>query len=190
MTPAQGLMTAEELLATSLPDMRTELVRGRLSVREPAGWRHGDIVARVAVAISSHLAAERRNLQLAESRGRVVAGDTGFTLQRNPDTVRAPDVAYIRKERLPTKNLDGFAEFAPDLAVEVRSPSDRAGTISARVADLLDAGTLLVWLVDPVRSVANVYRADGSESLLECTDSLSGEGVLPGLVIPLADLFD
>ena len=84
----------------------------------------------------------------------------------------------------------GFAEFAHDLAVEVLSPSDRAGEVLAKVGDWITAGTLLVWLVDPSRREARVYRADGSESILVAPAVLSGEEVLPGLMIALADVFD
>ncbi|WP_373063116.1 Uma2 family endonuclease [Gemmatimonas sp.] len=181
---------AEELLANPVENARTELVRGRMIVREPAGWTHGDIAARVLVAISAHLTAERGTLGLSVPRGRVLAAETGFTLQRNPDTVRAPDVADVRWDRCPAVPPAGFAEFAPDLAVEVLSPADRAGEMLAKVGDWITAGTLLVWLVDPSRREARVYRADGSESTLVAPAVLSGENVLPGLLIELADVFD
>lgn len=187
---APALMTAEELFVYESPDKRTELVRGRLIIREPTGVRHGDYVVRMVLAIGSHLAAEQRALGWSQPRGHLVAGDVGFTLQRNPDTVRAPDVAYIPVERWPTAPHDGYAEFAPELAIEVRSPSDRAGAVLARVADLLNAGTRLVWIVDPKRREARVYRADGSDSILTAIDSLNGEDLLPGLAIPLSELFD
>lgn len=190
MIPLPVSMTAEELLANPMDHARTELVRGRMLVREPAGWTHGDVAARILVAISQHLTAERRDGGLAVPRGRVLAAETGFTLQRNPDTVRAPDVAYVRWERCPAVPPAGFAEFAPDLAVEVLSPSDRAGDVLAKVADWITAGTLLVWLVDPSRREARVYRANDSESILGAPAALSGEDVLPGLLIDLDDLFD
>ena len=189
-TPAPVLMTAEDLLADPFPYLRTELVRGHLLVREPPGFHHGDVIVRAVVAISAHLTAEQHRQGWAKPRGRLVAGDTGFTLRRNPDTVRAPDVAYIRIERWPKEKLAGYAEFAPDLAVEVRSPSDRAGSTLARVTDLLTAGTLLVWIIDPARRTARVYRADGGDSTLAANESLSGEDVIPGLVLPLSELFD
>ncbi len=190
MYPAPTLMTAEELLTLDLPDKRTELVRGRLIVREPAGYQHGDVAARVLVAISNYLAADRLRQASGIARGRVLAAETGFTLQRNPDTVRAPDVAYIRAERLPTGAQPGFAELAPDLAVEVLSPSDRPGEVLAKVADWLTAGALLVWTIDPIRRRARVYRADGTESLLGAVDVLAGEDVLPGFRALLSELVD
>jgi Uma2 family endonuclease len=190
MIPASTLMTADELLANPVANMRSELVRGQLRVREPAGWSHGIMSARVLTAISAHLHAEQRANGWANPRGRVLAAETGFTLQRNPDTVRAPDVAYVRWDRCPQQPFTGFAEFAPDLAVEVQSPSQRAGTILAKVADWLEAGSETVWLMDPLRRTAQVYRADGSHAVLAAHESLNGDDVLPGFALPLSDMFD
>jgi Uma2 family endonuclease len=171
-------MTAEELLRLNLPNKRTELVRGVLVVREPAGYQHGDVAMRLAAAIFTHVQ--------ARGLGRVFAAETGFTLARKPDTVRAPDVAFISTARLPDPPPRGFAELAPDLAVEVLSPDDRPGEVLAKVADWLNAGARLVWVVDPVRVLARVYRADGSESILDDADALRGEDVLPGFEYPLS----
>jgi len=171
-------MTAEELLRLNLPNKRTELVRGVLVVREPAGYQHGDVAMRLAAAIYTHVE--------AHGLGRVFAAETGFTLARNPDTVRAPDVAFISTARLPDPPPRGFAELAPDLAVEVLSPDDRPGAVLAKVADWLNAGARLVWVVDPPRVIARVYRADGSESMLDETDALRGEDLLPGFEYPLS----
>ncbi len=171
-------MTAEELLRLNLPNKRTELVRGALVVREPAGYQHGDVAMRLAAAIFAHVE--------AHGLGRVFAAETGFTLTRNPDTVRAPDVAFISAARLPEPPPRGFAELAPDLAVEVLSPDDRPGEVLAKVGDWLNAGARLVWVVDPVRVVARVYRADGSESVLGETDALRGEDLLAGFEYPLS----
>ena len=190
MLPAPTIMTADDLLTLQLPDKRTELVRGRLVVREPAGLWHGDVAARVLVAISNYLAADRARQPSGVPRGMVVAAETGFTLQRNPDTVRAPDVAFIRVDRLPPGTHSGFAYFAPDLAVEVLSPSDRPGEVLAKVADWLTAGTALVWTIDPERRRARVYRADGSDTVLSRDDLLEGEDVLPGFRVSIAALVD
>ncbi|MEP7347002.1 MAG: Uma2 family endonuclease, partial [Gemmatimonadaceae bacterium] len=130
MSPTAA-MTAEELLHLNLPNKRTELVRGALVVREPAGYRHGDVAMRLAAAVAPFV--------YAHELGRVFAAETGFTLARNPDTVRAPDVAFISRDRLPDPAPRGFAEMAPDLAVEVLSPDDRPGEVLAKVADWLKA---------------------------------------------------
>jgi len=110
-----ALLTAEELMRLNLPNKRTELVRGVLVVREPAGYLHVDTAARLMLAIGDHVG--------AHDLGRAFAAETGFTLARKPDTVRAPDVAFISRARLPDPPPRGFAEMAPDLAVEVRSPA-------------------------------------------------------------------
>jgi len=173
------LMTAEDLLHANMSDKRTELVRGRLIVREPAGYRHGAVTVNLTVRLGQHV-------QLT-SAGELLAAETGFTLFRNPDTVRAPDIAFVRRERIPTET-SGFPQMAPDLAVEVLSPDDRPGETLAKVGDWLEAGTQLVWVIDPERRVARIYRQDGTESVLAETDALQGEDVLPGFSCTLGTI--
>src|SRR5689334_9305182 len=102
-----ALLTAEELLTLKVHDKRTELVRGKLIIREPAGWEHGVVAARVVTALTNHVERERMGL--------VFGAETGFTLFRTPDTVRAPDAAFVRKSRIPTETPVGFAQIVPDL---------------------------------------------------------------------------
>jgi Uma2 family endonuclease len=175
---APATLTAEELLRLNLPHKRTELVRGALIVREPAGARHGDVAMRLALEIATHV--KSRGL------GRVFAAETGFTIARDPDTVRAPDVSFVGRARLPEPVPAEFLELAPDLAVEVLSPNDRPGEVLAKVADWLTAGTALVWVVDPERREARAYRADGTTAVVTAEGALDGEGVLPGFACPLA----
>ena len=189
VTTPTGLMTAEELLAYEMPDKRVELVRGRLIVREPPGMRHGECASRLAVTLSNFLSRDREMRGAAETRGRVLTCDSGFTLARNPDTVRGPDVAYISSERWAGPMPDGYGEFAPDLAIEIRSPSDRIGAVLAKVGDWLDAGTGLVWVVDPAREQISVYNADGSQDMLGVDEVLDGGDVLPGFTLVIAELF-
>jgi len=174
------LMTAEELLHLSISDKRTELVRGVLVVSEPPGYRHGRVAMELGRRIANHV--------VEGDLGEAFAAETGFTLARGPDTVRAPDVAFIRRERLPDPEPKGFPDLAPDLVVEVLSPGDRAGKVLAKVGDWLSAGAPLVWVVDPERRVARVYRQDGTETLLSASDSLDGEDVLPGFSCALRDV--
>lgn len=171
------LLTADELLALNIQDKRTELVRGRLVVREPAGFRHG--------AIAAELTATLAHFVKAHAHGVVVAAETGFKLSSDPDTVRAPDVGFIRADRVPHPLPRGYADIAPDLAVEVLSPDDRAGEVLAKVSDWLTAGCRLVWVVDPDRRIARVYRADGSEAIVPADATLDGEDVLPGFTCPV-----
>lgn len=189
MTTPIGLMTAEELFVHPMPGKRVELVRGRLIVREPPGMRHGECAMRIGVAISNFLSRDRDARGAAETRGRVVTCDSGFTLARNPDTVRGPDVAYVSRERWAAPLPLGYGEFAPDLAIEIRSPTDRIGAVLAKVGDLLDAGAHLVWVIDPARQLITVYRADGSQAMLGVDDALDGGDVLPGFAYSLVELF-
>jgi len=175
-----ALMTADDLLHVRIPEKRIELVKGVLVVREPAGGRHG----RVTTALTRHLA----NHVDAHQLGAVYAAETGFTLARHPDTVRAPDIAFVRRERLPDPEPTGFPDLAPDLVVEVLSRGDRPGEVLAKVADWLSAETRLVWVVDPERRLARVYRHDGSEAMVTAEGALDGEDVLPGFSCSLASI--
>ena len=172
--------TAEELERLNLPNKRTELVRGQLIVREPAGFRHGDVAMALALQLGNYVR--------AHSLGRVLAAETGFKLFSNPDTVRAPDVGFVRQERIPDPLPRGFAAFAPDLAVEVLSPDDRPGEVLAKVADWLNAGTRLVWIIDPDHRTGRVHRADGSVTILTEAGSFDGEEVVPGFTCRLAEV--
>lgn len=177
---APTLMSAERLLQTTAPGKRLELVRGILAVREPPGMRHGRVAMNLAHALADHV--RRRGL------GQVYAAETGFHLARNPDTVRASDIAFVAAGRLPDPEPAGFAELAPDLAVEVVSPGDRPGETLAKVGDWLEAGTRLVWVIDPERRLARVYRADGTEVHLSEEEALDGEDVLGGFTCPLGEI--
>src|SRR5213595_31298 len=180
MSPPPPLMTADELLRTHVPHKCTELVRGVLVVREPAGSRHG--------LVTMNLGAELAVYAKQTGAGAVYAAETGFKLATNPDTVRAPDIAFVTRDRLPPPDATGYPALAPDLAVEVLSPGDRPGEVLAKVADWLTAGTRLVWTVDPERRVARVYRHDGSETLVTAEGALDGEDVLPGFSCTLASI--
>ena len=171
-------MTADELLRNPIPDKRTELVRGRLVVREPAGAPHGWVAAQLTGELFCFL----RETPLGE----VYAAETGFTLHRHPDTVRAPDVAFVTAARVPLLGTDGFGEVAPDLVVEVLSPDDRKGMVATKVGHWLGAGARLVWVIDPRKHTAVVHRADGSTTSLARDGVLDGEDVLPGFSLPLA----
>ena len=175
-----ALLTAEELLYTNVPNKRTELVRGRLIVHEPPGGRHGYVAANLAFRLSQHVD--------LTGAGAVFVGDVGFTLHRDPDTVRGPDIAFVRTNRLPKPIPNTYLEFAPDLVVEVLSHHDRPGEVLAKVGDWLDAGARLVWVVDPERRLARVYREDGTEDILDETNQLLGEDVLPGFSCTLASI--
>jgi Uma2 family endonuclease len=173
------LMTAEDLLQPHVPK-HAQLVRGVLVVREPPGFRHNEITARLTSALMMHVD--------AHTLGRVVAGDAGFKLQSHPDTVRGADIAFVSWDHLPQRSPVGFPSLGPDLVVEILSPGDRPGETLAKVADWLSAGTRLVWVIDAERRLARVYRADGTETTLDAHGVLDGEDVLPGFSCALASM--
>ncbi len=176
------LMTAEELLVQQPPHMRSELVDGVMRVREPGAYRHGAVAAVVGALLL--------NWVRPRKLGVVVGAETGFILRRNPDSVRAPDAAFISSERLPPTDVTGYAELAPDLVIEVRSRGDRAGEIREKTAAWLQAGVRLVWLIDPERRRGAVHRADGTVRLVDADGAFDGEELLPGFVMPLAEALD
>jgi Uma2 family endonuclease len=179
-TPRE-LLTASDVEHLALPNKQVELIRGRLVVREPPGTRHGAIAAKLAYYLSDFV--HRHGL------GIVFAQDTGFRIARDPDTVRAPDVAFVGRERADRIPPRGYAEVAPDLLAEILSPDDVPAEVLTKVADWLAAGTRLVWVVDPQRSEVRVYRADGSLSLLGPNQSLDGEDTLPGFRCSVSEIF-
>lgn len=169
------MVTASELERLEYPGKVTELVRGRLIVSEPPGTRHGVISMNLAFELANHV--RQRGL------GLVFAQDTGFKIASDPDTVRAPDVAFVSSERAGAIPARGYAELAPDLLAEVLSPDDRPAAVLEKVAGWLGAGVRLVWVIDPERREATVYRADGKVAVVQ---TLDGEDVLPGFSCELS----
>jgi len=175
------LMTAEELEAMPDDGNNYELVRGVLVRMSPAGRWHGRIETRFARFMDIHV--------FENDLGEVFTGDTGFILARDPDVVRGPDVAFVRADRLPPEEHEGFLELAPDLAVEVISPSDRMSDVLDKVAEYLDAGTRLVVLVAPRRKELLLHGADRSVRVLTMDDTFDGGDILPGFSLPVAAIF-
>ncbi len=175
-------MTAQELANLPARGARYELQRGKLIRMTPAGFRHGDI----AMVLGALLLQYVRQKGL----GKVLAAETGYKLSRDPDTVRAPDVSFVRQNRVPQGDAaKGFLELAPDLAVEVVSPNDRAGEVYEKVAEWLMAGTRLVWVVYPDTKTITVYRSLKDIEVLTTADTLQGEEVIPGFTCPVAEIF-
>ncbi|MEK7866322.1 MAG: Uma2 family endonuclease [Planctomycetota bacterium] len=174
-------VTAEELLQAG--DIGPcELIRGEVVFMPPPGIEHGDFVSEINARVRSFVI--RRKL------GRVVAGDAGFLLARDPDTVRGPDVAFIHRSRIPKAGLPkGYFEGAPDLAIEVVSPEDRWSEVEEKVREFISAGARLVWVFNPSTRAVHVYRIDGSVTRLTERDSVKGEDVLPGFSLSLRLLF-
>ena len=180
----EARLTAQDLLRFGDDGVRRELVNGRIIEMPPAGGVHGEVVSTMVWLMVEHV---RRT-----GAGKVVSSDTGFVLDLpgDPERVRAPDAAFISGDRVAGGRLpESFISGAPDLAVEVLSPSDTMADVQQKVRDYLDAGTRLVWLLTPQARTVTVYRADGSARLLRDQDALDGEDVLPGFSIPLAEVF-
>ena len=182
MTLDTRTMTADELWHMPSDDMRHELVNGELRTMAPAGFDHG--------AIGIELASLLHQYAKAQKLGRVLNADTGFVLRRNPDTVRAPDVAFVNAARIPPgKRTIKFFDGAPDLAVEVVSPSDTVDELDEKVSDYLTAGCQMVWVVHPKIKSVTIYRPAAQPMVLGDADSLDGQDVLPGFRCSVAEIF-
>lgn len=176
-------VTADELLRMKDSSARYELVAGEIRMMSPAGWRHGELVFRLSLIVGDHV--KRHQL------GRCFGAETGFLLQRNPDTVLAPDIAFIHSEHLPdTEPQDAYWPAAPDLIVEVRSPGDRNAQVAAKVETWLAAGGLMVWDVDPATRQVTVHRPDLAPIVLETEDELDGGELLPGFCCSVGKVFE
>lgn len=176
---ATTLMTVDDLLR--LPDdERPELLDGAPHPVTPVKWPHLWVVNRITVILSRFV---------NERKLGVVGGAGGFILGRNPDTRLAPDIAFVRRERLPDPAADVFFDLAPDLAIEVMSPSDTKPRLETKVRRYRDAGTALVWVAEPRRRAVTGYAPGHAARTLVEGESLSGGDVLPGFVLPVADIF-
>ena len=176
------LLTAEDL--ARLPDdgMRYELWDGELIEMSPAEGEHGWLSADYARLIGTFV--------VAHELGEVFDSSTGFWLGENPDSVVAPDIAFVRENRLPPDGTwKGFFRFAPDLAVEVVSPSERGPGIAAKIARYLAAGTALVVVVTARHRRLTLHRADQPPLELNIEDDFTCDDLIPGLRIPVAAIF-
>ena len=177
-------VTAEDLflMMHDDPGKRYELVRGELQEMPPAGGYHGNVVFTIASIIGEHIR--------GKDLGAGFTAETGFVTRRAPDSVRAPDVAFVSKERLAGGRApDGFVQSAPDFAVEVVSPNDSATAIHEKVKEYFDAGTHLVWVVYPSTRSVTVHRSPGDARTLQGGDALDGEPVFEYFRVSVSDLF-
>ncbi len=181
MANTKTLLSAEQFMEAA-NGLRAELVQGELIEMAPVGLSHGDAAVLLAAALLGFV--RPRKL------GRVCT-EVGFVLSRNPDTVRAPDVAFISSERL--KSLvrrDAFVEGAPELAVEVLSPTDRASDVLQKIREYLAAGARLVWVVDPHNRTVTAHHPSGDARTYSGAEPVGGEDVLPGFSFCASDLFE
>lgn len=177
------LLTAEQLGA--MPEVsgkRFELVRGEIIEIPGAGGLHGHLVTVFLFVLHPFV--------VAHKLGKVFADGVGYIIARQPDIVRIPDVSFVSWTRLPKGAIpEGFIACAPDLAIEIVSPGDRAEEVYAKVHEYLDAGTRLVWVVWPRHHSITVYTPDHMARELREGDELDGNDVLPGFRALVAELF-
>jgi len=178
----QSITTAEQLLDMPDDGNRYELVNGVVNMMSPAGSEHGRVAARIGARLLVHV--EKHNLGIA------YAAETGFRISTSPDTVRAPDAAFVSHERLasvePTR---GYLPLAPDLVVEVISPDDRFSEVETKASDWLSAGTEIVLVTDPENLVLKVYANDSDIRTLQPGETFSAGDVCGNWQLAVNDAF-
>jgi Uma2 family endonuclease len=182
MSTEVKLMTADELMVTPDDGFRYELIKGELIRRPLRGHLHGRVSICVAAPLFQHVS--------ANNLGIVYAAGTGFLIHQSPDTVRAPDVAFVQQEGVKNvREIEGYWVGAPDLVVEVVSPTDSVGYLEGKIAEWIEAGSLLVWVVSPTMKTVSVYRSLTEIVVLTENDTLDGSDVVPGFQISIAEIF-
>jgi Uma2 family endonuclease len=175
-------MLADELLRMPNDGFRYELVRGELRQKPPTGNVHGRLAARFTAYLGTFV--------YANQLGEVYAAETGFKLAANPDTVRAPDVAFVARERLEAVGeVEGFWPGAPDLVVEVISPSESYTEVEEKVVEWLEASARMVVTINPRGRLVAVYRSLDDIRILTESDTLDASDVVPGWLLPVRELF-
>ena len=177
------LLTADDLLRLSGQGVRGELIRGVLCETMPTGRAHGRVVV--------NLATELRNFAKPRQLGILTASDSGVWLERDPDTVREPDIAFFAAETSPLDDwIHGYAEVVPDLVVEVASPGDTRRELNDKALMWLSFGVRWVWVVNPEQRTVDVHRANRPVVSLNNADTLDGLDVLPGFTCQVSAVFD
>ena len=177
---ANKLVTADELL--KMGDIGPcELIYGELVMMSPAGFGHGEIAMRIGHFLSAYV--EEHDL------GVVLAAETGFKIESNPDLVRAPDASFVRKDRLPKTVWNKYFPGVPDLAVEVVSPDDTKREVAEKVNMWLAHGTVSCWVADPEAMTRTIHRTGDEPLRLATQDNITNEPTLPGFVLPISKIF-
>lgn len=181
MSTHTRLVTADELLRMPDDGYKYELVEGRVIRMPPPGTRHGVLSMRLGSALCQYV--DERGLG-------AVSSESGYKLRRDPDTVRGPDVSFIRADRISKNGIPaGYWQGPPDLVVEVLSPDDRPKHVAAKIEEYLRVGVRLVWVVDPDDRTVTVHRPHAPAVTLTVDDDLSGGDVVEGFTFPLSRLF-
>ena len=176
------LLTADDLLRLDAKGVRGELIRGVLHETMPAGVRHGQIVIELGAVLM--------NFVKPRGLGTLIGSDAGVRLERDPDTVREPDIAFFSASKLPPgADVPGYAEVAPDLVVEIASPGDSRREVYDKARMWLSHGVRLVWAVHPDTRTIDVHRADGPVATLGEDGALDGLDALPGFACEVGAVF-
>ena len=182
-TTKTKLLTAHDLMRLSSKGVRGELIRGVLHKTMASGVNHGTIVVKLVLLLGAFIIPNRL--------GKLMASDVGIWLERDPDTVREPDIAFISAARMPIDaDVPGYSEIVPDLIVEVKSPSNSRRELREKAFMWLDYGAALVWAVLPEDRAVDVYYPDGSVVTLTADDALDGGEALPGFSCRVSEIFD
>jgi Uma2 family endonuclease len=183
MSTTIHLMAAEELLKMPKDGCRYELVKGELKKMSPAGFDHGVVGMSLGLLLAQYVK--------AHNLGVVCLAETGFKIETDPDTVLAPDVSFVRHERIPPSGRPkAYFPGAPDLAVEVVSPGDTKKEVSGKVVDWLAAGARAVWVINPKRRIVTIHRPLLAVITLDENDELDGQDVVPGFRCRVSEIFD
>lgn len=159
-----------------------ELVKGEHRCMTPAGYEHGRIAGNLASLVGQFVK--------SHALGDILTAEAGFILALDPDTVRAPNLAFVSKDRLPSpEERKGFSQLAPDLVVEVVSPTGRSADVEEKIQDYLKAGVSLLWTVYPDTRTVTEYRSVNLVRVLSCEETLDGHDVLPGFRCRVAAIF-
>ena len=177
------LLTADDLLRLYSEGVRGELIRGELYETMPSGQEHGEIAMRIGYLLLNFVAPRRL--------GRVMGSDAGVWLERDPDTVREPDVAFFTADKMPPgERVRGYAEAVPNLVVEIASPSNSAHEVRDKARMWLSFGVRIVWVVYPDARAVELHSGDGERRMLAESDTLDGGDALPGFSCQVGDIFD
>lgn len=183
MSASTSLLTADDLWNRHSDEPKRELIDGELqSMMSPSGAAHGLVAMTIGTLLSSHVRAQRL--------GYVMGSEAGFVLTRDPDTVLAPDVSFVRRERVPQGVPETFFEGAPDLAVEVVSATDRLKDLREKASRFLRHCAQLVWIVDPRRRSVEVWSAQHDGLPLEGAQTIDGGGAIPGFQCAVSKFFE